>query len=258
MAGGGAFNQGDVGDDVLSSLQGELVACGDWLTYLTLLEVQGATGDKQTVELSWDFRYEPTGQAGAGCSELRSELNTGIVANGDGGTGVDQNPNGFLVDGGVGIDGGIVNADGVSDVGYAELINYQDVGSDDARHKVEISNVEDGDKVVIRIDCHLVCQPYSTPTGALQAGLVDVITTFRGGNVVNEASSSGAQTIPFQQVGNILGLASPLLKIYPYVSPSGTCGTIDNLGDNILATIQSPYNVDANTPVKVPSCPIII
>ena len=71
------------------------------------------------------------------------------------------------------------------------------------RVTVDVSDLEGSEDVVLRIDATVQCKAGSSPTGNLQAN-VDEATIVAGpvGNAVS--IPSGAQTVPFKAVGNVI------------------------------------------------------
>ena len=220
--GGGAYNDGTVGEfnDTTEQLQGAQFSCGDTVTYFANIEMEAATDEiNQSARLSFNFLANSTGQAGAAHSEVTGvSINYGSVENGDDGTGTNPGA-GFF-----GLDSGI-NDDGNSTVSIIStgLTGPLFQSGSELELTVEVSDLEAGESVVLRIDTQLACQSGSSPTGNLQ-GQLDDVTALPS----NEAAGSGAQTIPFLKVGDIAGAGEPLLSITKTVTTSdGACGTDD-------------------------------
>ncbi len=89
-AGGGAYNDGSAGRalDTVESLEGSDLGCSDTVSFLTHLGVVAEPTDQnQTVELVFRFTAQTTGQNAATFVDvLRTQINYGLVENGDGGT----------------------------------------------------------------------------------------------------------------------------------------------------------------------------
>ena len=215
--GGGAYNDRTVGDydDIVEQLEGAQFACSDVVTYLAQIEMEATTVDAvQTGRFEFLFLADSTGQSGAAHSEvLGVSINYGLVENGGGG-----GAGTFGIDTGISDDGGST----------ATLVSQTVTGpffqaGSDLLATVDVNDLEPGEKVVLRIDTLLVCDPDSSPTGNLQ-GQLDAGTTFPSGETIN----TGQQTIPFLRVGDIAGAGEPLLKIEKSVTTAeDVCGLDD-------------------------------
>jgi hypothetical protein len=194
--GGGAYNDRTVGDydDITEQLEGGEFACGDYVSYLAYVQVEANPVDaNQTIELDFRFLADSTGQSGAALSEITYVgINYGLVENGDNGTGTNPGAGNFGLDSGISDDGGSV----------ATLLSQSLTGplftaGSELLGTVQITDLEAGETVVLRIDTLLVCDPGTSPTGNLQ-GQLDA------GRVVSPVSSTintGQQTIPFLKIG---------------------------------------------------------
>ena len=157
--GGGAFDDRTVGkaNDVVESLEGGSFACGDIVSFLAAVTVDGTLGtpladDPQTIELTQVFLANTTGQAGAALGEIVGVgINYGPVAGGDGPGGTDSG----------------VNDDGGSS---AVLVSSGLTGplfqaGSELLAAIRIDDLEAGETVVLRSDVRLVCQVDANPTG---------------------------------------------------------------------------------------------
>lgn len=221
--GGGAYNDRTVGDykDVTEQLEGGQFACGDIVTYLADVQLSNAPVDaNQTADFDLRFLADSTGQSGAALSDIvQVKVNYGAVENGDSGTGINPGAGQFGADSGISDDGGST----------ATLVSENLTGplfqaGSELRGTVRVTDLEAGEKVVIRIDTRLACKPGSSPTGNLQ-GQLDA------GRVVDpvpDVINTGQQTIPFLKVGEIAGAGEPLVTIQKTVtSAGGQCGVDD-------------------------------
>ena len=204
--GGGAFNDRTIGvsNDVVESLEGGDFACGDIVTYFLQIVMDASPVDaSQTAQFDLSFSADSTGQSGAAHADVVGvSINHGQVENGD-----DGNPPGGGL-GVFGLDSGISD-DGGSTVSIISETISNLFNSGNLLLTIEVDDLEASEKVVIRIDTLLACDPGSSPTGNLQ-GRLDA------GRVVSPAAdaiSTGAQTIPFKQIGDIAGAGEPLLKV---------------------------------------------
>lgn len=243
--GGGAYNDGTIGDtnDVVEELEGGGFACGDTITYLTYIPVEAETSDQvQTIEITLRFSAKTTGQPGAAHTAVtKVAVNYGDVENGDGGT-----PPG----GGIGV---FDTDSGISDDGGSEVINvnqwFEPIGStpfnplntaEDLLLTFQVTDLEVGEKVVVRIDTTLGCDPGSNPTGNLQA-------TIDNARVVSPAIDTinvGEQLIPFKQIGDVAGAGEPLISINKTVTTQdGSCPGSETLTINQGETVKYCYVV---------------
>ncbi|MFV9691260.1 MAG: Ig-like domain-containing protein [Desulfobacteria bacterium] len=233
--GGGAYNDRTVGDynDVTEQLEGAQFTCGDIVTYLVQIELEATTVDPvQTAEFDFSFLANSTGQAGVAHSEVVGvSINYGSVENGD--DGAENNPG----EGSFGLDSGIVDdrqditgGDTGTGGSAATLVSQGLTGplfqsGSELRATVRIDDLEPGEKIVLRIDTRLACDPGSAPTGNLQGQM-------NAGRVVLpepvDTINTGEQTIPFLRVGDIAGAGEPLVEIEKTVTTAaGACGVDD-------------------------------
>jgi len=221
--GGGAYNDGTVGDfkDVTEQLEGGQFACGDIVTYLTAIELETIVVDaSQSIELDFRFLADSTGQSGAALSDIVSvSINYGLVENGDNGTGVNPGAGQFGTDSGISDDAGST----------ATLVSESLTGplftpGSELLGTVRIDDLEAGEKIILRLNVRLACNPGTRPTGNLQAQLA-------AGRVISPVSdtiNTGQQTIPFLRIGDLAGAGEPVLQIRKTVTTaSGTCGFDD-------------------------------
>lgn len=251
VSGGGAYNDRSVGDykDVTEQLEGGQFACGDVVTYLAAIEMEQSVVDaEQTAEFDVKFLADSTGQSGAAISEILGvRVNYGSVENGDNGSGTNPGAGSFGQDSGIRDDGGST----------ATLVAQQLTGAlfqsgSEVRGTLRVTDLEAGEKLVIRIDTRLSCKPGTSPTGNLQ-GQLDA------GRVIAPAADSintGQQTIPFLKIGDLMGAGEPVLQLSKTVTtadgqcPGGETLTV-NAGDSVkyCYAISNPgtfplYNVN--------------
>jgi len=225
LTGGGAYDDRTIGDqnDVVEQLEGAQFSCNDVATFLFAVEMETATVDAvQTAEFDLRFLANSTGQAGAAIADvLSAKVNYGPVQGGDGAGGKDS---------GINDDGGST-ATLVSETLSGPLFT---AGSE-ILATVRVTDLEAGEKVVVRVDTRIGCKPNTSPTGNLQAQL-------NAGRVFSSgaALSTGKQTIPFLRIGDIAGTGEPLLQFTKTVTTvSGSCGQDDgnslsaDLGDTV-------------------------
>jgi len=212
--GGGAYDDRTVGDthDVTEQLEGGQFSCGDIVTYLMAFEVDPTPVDPlQTAQFDFSFLADSTGQSGAALGDIVNvQINYGPVQGGDGPGGTDS----FIMD-----DGGST-ATLISETLTGPLF----VAGSELLGTVEIDDIEAGEKIVLRIDVRLFCQPGSSPTGNLQAKLEEGRVVAPVMDIIN----TGAQTIPFLKVGQLTGVNAPRVMLTKTVTTAdGTCGVDD-------------------------------
>ena len=237
-AGGGAFDDATKGKsaDVVESLEASDFTCGDIVTYLTQVSVDDTTGagtdGPQTIEVDYQFLMDTTGQSGAAIGDItRVNVNYSPVV--DTITGEDT------VDQGIVDDGGSV-ATLVSETQSGPIFQAGSV----LEGTVRVTDLERAEKVVVRVDVRLFCQPGSSPTGNLQGAVSGARLTFIQDNVpVSPAAniSVGNQTVPFLQFGN---LRFPALAIAKTVTTAGgTCPGTENINIQSGDTVKYCYLV---------------
>ncbi len=199
--GGGAFDDRTIGDydDVVESLQGGEFYCGDVVTYLAQVVVDDPIGANHlTLEMDLRFAANSSGQPGVGHVLVNLVMaNYGTVPGGDGPGGTDS---GMIDDGGS-------TATLVSQT-FEPSGTTPFNGADDLILTAQLDDLEAGEEVIVRVDTILGCQNGATPSGNLSASLVEGRIIAANGNPVKPATviTGGAQTIPFQQVGDLGGL----------------------------------------------------
>ena len=227
--GGGAYDDRTIGDqnDVTEQLEGAQFSCNDTITFLVAIEMKETTVDAvQTAEFDLRFLADSTGQSGAAIVDvLSAAVNYGPVQAGDGPGGTDS---GMRDDGGS-------TATIVSETLSGPLFTSGSA----LRATVRVTDLEAGEKVIVRVDTKLGCKPNTSATGNLQAQL-------DAGRVVGtgETISTGQQTIPFLRVGDIAGTGEPLLQVKKTVTTaSGSCGVndVDTLTINAGETVKYCY-----------------
>ncbi|WP_225752563.1 DUF11 domain-containing protein [Actinotalea sp. Marseille-Q4924] len=230
ITGGGAFDDGTIGvdKDVVESLEGGDYACGDIVTYFTKIVVDdtAAADDAQTIELTYSFTMDTTGQSGVAIGDITyAGINYGTIQ--------DLIPGENTVDDGFADEDGIVVDDGDS---VATLVYEHGSGPMFERGStltgtVEVTDLEAGEVVILRLDTQLYCQGGGTsPTGNLQGDLATAELTY-----IDDTSAvtppqtipGGAQTIPFKQIGD---LQYPELVIQKTVTTEGAaCPGVESL-----------------------------
>ncbi len=237
--GGGAFNDGSIGDydDIVHQLQGSQFQCGQVATYLVRIAMKPTTTELvQTARLELRFAATTTGQPGVALSGIAGvNINYGSVENGDDGSGLNPGRGSYGLDSGIQDDGGS-SATLVS----ATLTGPVFASGSELVAVIDVDDLEAGESVVVRVDVRLECQANSRPTGNLQAVLVSA-TALPSSTTI----SSGAQTIPFNGVQDITGAGQPLLGIVKNVTTEdGDCAFAgDDLDVTAWDSVKYCYTV---------------
>jgi hypothetical protein len=185
--GGGSWNNGTPNVDIARSLEGEDFACKDVVSFLTNISVPNSAEVQalgaMTFQLKYAFDMDSTGLSGVALSEPLSATVNGpedSASNNDGNSAIS------LVS---------VATTGTKFTSGAKLFAT-----------FNLTDVEAGETIVVRINVTLDCQPGSSPTGNLQAKFDTASMIFKQGNVaVNpvESLSSGAKTIDLKNTNKI-------------------------------------------------------
>ncbi|MDP3891150.1 hypothetical protein, partial [Nocardioides sp.] len=238
LHGGGAFDDATKGKsaDIVESLEAADFKCGDIVTYLTQVSVddttQASTDGPQTIEVDYEFLMDTTGQSGAAIGDI-TRVNVNYAPLVDLITGEDT------VDQGIVDDGGSV-ATLVSETQTGPMF----VSGSVLKGTVRVTDLERAEKVVVRVDVRLFCQPGSRPTGNLQGAVSGArLVAINGSVPVSPAAtiSVGNQTVPFLQFGN---LRFPELAIAKTVTTaSGTCPGAESVNIQSGDTVKYCYVV---------------
>jgi hypothetical protein len=190
--GGGAYNDRTVGrfNDIVESLEGGDYACRDIVTFLTQITVDGGAQGTQAVRLNFEFTAHSTGQQG-----------TALVDNDDRvpPAGISASINQSGVDSGTVDDGGSTASVLGGSEGYGGLVFVKPTKF---FRSVDVTDLEAGEKVVLRTDVSIACNGQS-PTGNMQARLASASVISGAGGSVIESIPAGDQTVPFKRVGDI-------------------------------------------------------
>ncbi len=237
--GGGAFNDGDNGDDkdIREELEAVNYACGDIISYFLKIDVNAsATDTNQVLELDFSFLADPTGQPGVAHSEvIAAEVNYGDVENGDDGNPLNPGSGFYGLDSAIDDDR---QGLGMGDTGVGgstvQLISevFDPAGTvpfgsptpaDALLLKIRVDDLDPDETIVIRIDVKIICNPGSSPTGNLQGRFKDGAVVEANGLPVMppDATTGGEQTINFKQIGKLFGTGEPLINIQKTVTTQG-------------------------------------
>lgn len=215
--GGGYWTDGTTNH--VSQLLGDDFACGDYVSFLFLLEVSATPAQPiSSAEVVLTFTADSTGQSGTALivdDTTSQHLRVNSTTEDSGATGDD----------GSGIINPSVTAAGTRFTGGAtESVTFT------------VTDLEASESIVVRADARIACQPDSTPTGNLQATLtsIDIVAPGDPGAV-----SGGNQTINLQGVGNIAGVQEALLRVTKTVAEvDGTCPGVDSLDVDLSTSGQ--------------------
>lgn len=177
--GGGAFNDGGNGS-VREELEADDWQCGDIVSFFVRVRNTASPGSpKETIELTLDFAANATGQPGVGYVDvIQTKVNYGVVQNGQGPGGTDA---------------GMRNLSGTS---TATLLSEQIVpsgttpfhGATDIITRVQVTDLDPGETIIVRVDARLGCDPGASPTGNVHAsilsanGVAPTASTYSVGN----------------------------------------------------------------------------
>lgn len=179
--GGGAYNDRTVGrdQDIVESLEGGDFSCGDTVTFLTQVRVAAAAAGAQSIRLRFEFTAYSTGQQGVALIDNVNGTSAAINAGA--------------------IDTGTVDDNGSTATPLDESLNGAVfVKPTTFFRSVDVTDLEGGEKVVVRTDVAIGCNGQS-PTGNMQARLASASVISPTADVIN----TGDQTVPFKHVGDI-------------------------------------------------------
>ncbi|NCW75750.1 MAG: DUF11 domain-containing protein [Actinobacteria bacterium] len=208
LVGGGRWNSGILNTDIARSLAGSQFKCGDIVSYLSKFEMDASNSitsiEPFTISSEFNFDLDTTGQSGAILGDvLAVSIDPSDSA---------QRGNGNSV------------ATLVSETASGPIFTKGSVLS----AVVEVSNLEQNEVVVVRMDVKIFCDPKLNPTGNLQALFKDAKLTFKNGSTPvspAEPLNQGAKTVPMKELG---ALAIPQLSLVKTVT-TGSCPGVKSL-----------------------------
>jgi len=196
ITGGGAYDDGTIGDDVVNSLQGGDYACGENVTFLVALETaEQPLARSATVEILLSFLANTTGQPGAGFGAATTiATNHGAVSGGDGPGGTDA----WLV-------GDQGSAAVEVDQHFEPVGTTLFGGAEELSLTVQVDDLEPAEKEVLRVDIWLACDSGASPTGNIQARLIQAAIVASEGCPIDPPVllATGEQTIPMHGANDI-------------------------------------------------------
>lgn len=231
--GGGAYNDRTIGidKDVVESLEGADFACGDHVSFLTRItrNLGNTQSPTEVIELKYSFLADTTGQSGIALAQVMEvEVQYATEPGTTNGVG--------------GADEGTVDFDGDSNatlVGPPGGVLTKPIFTKGAKLEaiIQVSDLEHGESVVLRIDVLLACKAGARPTGNLQADLVSakvVGLSGRAGTI-----SVGKQTIPFRNVQDVYPLPPARYANLESLSPASRTAEVASLAPASVARSAS-------------------
>lgn len=251
--GGGVFDDRNIGksDDVVESLEAGDFQCGEIVSYLVQVVVDAEAAGSQTIRVTNTFTADTTGQPGAGHSEV-----VAVVINDPATvTGGDQGPKS-----GAGADTGFVGAMNSTITNVNKFVDpsgsalWPTAQPDPAAVigvTYDVTGLEAGDHVIVRIDTRLSCGAGESPTGNLQAAITEaeVVAPEDQAGTINV----GTQTIPFKQFGELV------IETPTALPPTSTPVPPTNTPVPPTSTPVPPTNTPVpptNTPVPPTNTPV--
>ena len=227
--GGGAWNDKSK-QYVVESLEGGDFICGDTVSFLQQIKLDGSQANPanpRNIELTYQFLLDTTGQTGVALGPVVD---------------VQVNPN----DTGNNNDGNSVvtwQADNNDETSVPPYFTPGKVNT----LTVQVTDLENTEAVILRIDVVISCKFAGTPTGNLQASLT-------GANVTNTqegAIPAGGQTVPFQSTADLVFPGRIIVD--KVTDPSGALDLFDFEvsapgSDLVPAYFESFELADATTP----------
>jgi uncharacterized repeat protein (TIGR01451 family) len=213
---------------VVESLESGDFECDDLVTFFTEIIVDDGAAGGGTIELDYAFDRSTTGQDGILYTDIIDSsvaVNTADDANVDSGT-----------------------------AASASLV-AENTATDPITGTVEITGLDPGDTIIVRMSVRLDCIPGSTPTGNLLAAITDArVTAPEEDNI-----PVGNQTVPMKATGFVAAPAVVISKSCPETALVGEDITfeitITNNGNDDLEQVVVTDSVDGGTAVTVPGFP---
>ena len=208
LVGGGRWNSGILNTDIARSLAGSQFKCGDIVSYLSKFEMDASNSitsiEPFTISSEFNFDLDTTGQSGA----ILGDVLAVSIDPSDSAQQGNRNSIATLV----------------SETASGPIFTKGSVLS----AVVEVSNLEQNEVVVVRMDVKIFCDPKLNPTGNLQALFKDAKLTFKNGSTPvspAEPLNQGAKTVPMKELG---ALAIPQLSLVKTVT-TGSCPGVKSL-----------------------------
>ena len=202
--GGGAWDDRTVNKDIENSLEGSEFSCGDYVSFLTKIELENIKDlqdlGQMTLALDYEFDGDTTGSTGVGYSGFGAyKINRAPVVD--------------LVPGEDDVDAALSEIALNSQESLTAFHNPSPLfGSDNLTGTFTVDNLEAGESVILRTDVKIDCHPGSKPTGNILAKITGARLIAGTGISANNpiTVNIGANTVPLQNPGDV---AQPSLKI---------------------------------------------
>jgi len=229
------FDSREINEFVRESLEPEHFACDDRVVFFTEVTVaeEPADAGPQSIDVSYTFDAEPTGQPGVGYSDV---LGLGISNQDSPTTGADFAASQSQELGSKNLSG---NEDAYLVPG-SELFSPAGTGFADGAEKLQatarLTGLDAGEVVIVRIDVRFSCFPQGgDPTGNLHADIQGAEVT---GGGADSRINVGQQDIPMVDLGSFATL-----------TPSATSTrTPTNTPEATLTPTRTPTRTPTNTP----------
>ena len=167
---------------VNESLEGGDFSCGDKVVYFAAVQVDAGAIGTQNIQIDFEFASEPTGQGTIGIDDLElAALNVGDTGN----LGLDGNESASIVS-----------------------ENLVTAGKDHLDATVAITNLNAGERFILRLVTLLTCPTNDAPTGNIQSSVDGARVT----SPVADNISVGNQTVPMMSLANILTGGITIIK----------------------------------------------
>jgi hypothetical protein len=167
---------------VNESLEGGDFNCGDRIVYFAAVEVDENAVGSQDIEIDFQFDSEPTGQGTVGIDDV--EL-VGLNAGDSGNLGLDGDEVGTLLS--------------------EALVT---TGQDHVDATVGITNLDAGERFILRMVTVLTCPTNTDPTGNIQSR----VAAARVVSPVADAISVGAQVVPMMSLADVFTGGITIIK----------------------------------------------
>jgi hypothetical protein len=222
----------------LATLDAHNFKCGDWVSYLVQLRVRTAPIDvNETIQFDLHLgAATPLAGPGKGFTNIGTvAVNYGAVSGGSGAASLDT---------------GISDDGGSSAVLVSQFYAYADgrpapgpfVAGAELVARIKINDLEAAERVIVRVDAALSCQPGVAGNGTLPGYINNVVgvSPFIGPVVVK----NGNVSVPMIAVGDISGSVSPLITVKKTVTTvGGSCPGAEQISAQVGDTVKYCYEV---------------
>jgi hypothetical protein len=169
-------------EGVNESLEGGDFNCGDRVVFFAAIQVDDNATEQQDIEIDFEFASEPTGQGTVGFDDLElAVLNVPDTGN-------------------IGLDG-----DEAATIVSETLVT---TGKDHLDATIGITNLDAGERFILRLVTTLTCPDATSPTGNLQSN----VDAARVVSPEADAISVGNQTVPMMSLADIFTAGITIIK----------------------------------------------